>query len=169
MSTGAKIRLAENPKRGSLQRSLPLCSPPLSFSGAGRAGFMVSKSLKATPTPRVPISRNRGVGVAFRLPNGREENHESAALRGPRGERLPQEDQAVSTGQRSGLCREPQEGSSTAIFAPVLTAAVVLRGRKSRIHGFKELKADPTPRVPISRKPGRRGRLQAPKREKREP
>ena len=39
----------ENPKRGSLQRSLPLCSPPLSFSGAGRAGFMVLKEPEGDP------------------------------------------------------------------------------------------------------------------------
>ena len=57
----------ENPKRGSLQRSLPLCSPPLSFSGAGRPDSWFS-NLKATPTPQVPISRNRGVGSRLQAP-----------------------------------------------------------------------------------------------------
>ena len=61
---------------------------------------------------------------------------------GPEENDFPRGSGGEHRGQRSRLCREPQEGFSTAIFAPVLTA-IVSPGPEERIHGSQEPEGDP--------------------------
>ena len=49
VSTGGKDPLCREPQEGSLQRSLPLCSPPLSFSGAGKSRIHGSQKPEGDP------------------------------------------------------------------------------------------------------------------------